>query len=166
VASAPDWLPPLVLFQDHGGNWNCYLKALYGYFKKDFVNDSPSFRGTRLGLKRYPMEQGKEATFWHLISEGRSEDERLPDLRRCERIRWPRPVIEHAGEPVIKVWKNKRGSEQRVCIWFEAVEYLVVLAVRQGYILLWTAYPVTESHRKRKLQKEYEAHIKANVASC
>jgi hypothetical protein len=29
-----------------------------------------------------------------MIQEGRTEDERTPDLRRCERIRWPRPIIE------------------------------------------------------------------------
>jgi hypothetical protein len=110
------------------------------------------------------MEQGKEATFWHLISEGKVEGERLPDMRRCERIRWPRPIIEHADEPVIKIWENKRKRETRICIWFEDVEYLVVLASRKGYVLLWTAYPVTWAHTKRKLQKEYEAFLKANAA--
>jgi hypothetical protein len=164
MIATPNWLPPLVLFQDYGGNWEHYVEALYEYFKRDFVDGSPSFRGTRLALKRHPMEQGKEATFWHLISEGQAEDERVPDLRRCERIRWPRPIIEHADEPVIKVWENKRKREKRICVWFENVEYLVVLAVRERYILLWTAYPVTRVHRKRKLQREYETYKKANVA--
>ena len=58
----------------------------------------------------------------------------------------------------------KRKGEKRICIWFEDVEYLVVLALRKGYILLWTAYPVMRPHRKRKLQKEYAAYTKANVA--
>jgi hypothetical protein len=160
----PDWLPPLVLFTDYSGNWNHYVEALYGYFKQDFVDSSPSFRGTRLVLKRHPMKHGKEATFWHLISEGKVEDERVPNPRRCERIRWPRPIIEYADDPVMKVWENKRKHEKRICIWFEDVEYLVVLAIRKGYILLWTAYPVTRLHRKRKLQKEYEAYVKANAA--
>ena len=164
MRSSPAWLPPLVLFQEYNGNWERYVDILYRYFKKDFVDSSPTFRDNRLALKRHPMEQGKEATFWHLISEGRVEDERLPDLRRCERIRWPRPIIEHADDPLIKVWENKRKGEKRICIWFEDVEYLVVLALRKGYILLWTAYPVTRPHRKRKLQKEYEAYIKANAA--
>ncbi|MBL7064674.1 MAG: hypothetical protein ISS49_10805 [Anaerolineae bacterium] len=162
MITVPGWLPPLVLFQNYSGNWERYVEALYGYFRRDFIDDSPSFRGTRLALKRHPMEHGKEATFWHLISEGK--DERVPDLRRCERIRWPRPIIEHADGSVIKVWKNKRKHEKRICIWFEDVEYLVILAIRKGYILLWTAYPVTRLHRKRKLQKEYEAYIKANAA--
>jgi hypothetical protein len=164
MTSAPDWLPPLVLFQDYHGNWQRYVEVLYRYFKQDFVDSSPSFRGTQLVLKRHPMEQGKEATFWHLISEGKVEDKRLPDFRRCERIRWPRPIIEHADDPPIRVWENKRKRENRICIWFEDVEYLVVLAVRRGYILLWTAFPVPQLHYQRKLQKEYETYIKANAA--
>jgi hypothetical protein len=164
MISAPDWLPPLVLFEDYGGNWNRYVEALYKYYKQDFVDSSPSFRGIRMARKRKPLEQGKEATFWHLISEGKTEEDRLPDLRRCERIRWPRPIIEHVDEPVIKIWENKRKRETRICIWFEGVEYLVVLAARRGYVLLWTAYPVTRPHTKKKLQKEYETYIKANAA--
>jgi len=164
MTNAPEWLPPLVLFKDYGGDWDRYVSALYKYFKRDFVDSTPSFRGTQLALKRHPMAQGKEATFWHLISSGDSEEDRLPDLRRCERVRWPRPVIEHSDRPGIKVWTNRRKREKRICLWFETVEYLVVLAVRKGYVLLWTAYPVTRSHRKKKLQAEYEAYIKANAA--
>lgn len=164
MTPSPEWLPPLVLFQNYGGDWTRYVEALYRYYKQDFVDSSCSFRGLRVERKRLPIEQRKEATFWHLISEGRREKDRLPDLRRCERIRWPRPIIEHADEPVIRVWENKRKRETRICIWFEDVEYLVVLALRKRYVLLWTAYPVTRSHTKRKLQKEYEAYAKANAA--
>ena len=120
-------------------------------------NSKPLFGSDPIALKRHPVIQGKEATFWHLISEGELESARLPDLRRCERIRWPRPVIEHASESVVKVWENERGSEKRVCLWLESAEYLVVLTRRKGYVLIWTAFPVTEAHRKRKLQREYEA---------
>lgn len=38
------------------------------------------------------MADGKEATFWHMIQEGRIEEDRTPDIRRCERIRWPKPI--------------------------------------------------------------------------
>jgi hypothetical protein len=156
MADAPEWLPPLVLLGDYGGDWDAYLNAIYAYFKRDFVDSKPAFEGRRLGLKRYPLTHEKEATFWHMIQEGRIEDERTPDLRRCERIRWPRPIIEHADEPAVKVWRNQRGREERVCLWFEDEDYLVVLADRGGYILPWTAYLVEQPHRKRKLQKEYE----------
>ena len=106
-----------------------------------------------------PDEKGKEATFWHLISEGKSEKDRLPDLRRCERIRWPRPIIEHYDQPAITFWVNERRGEKRICLWFEE-EYLVVLAKRHGYVILWTAYLVTKTHTKIKLKKEHEAYKK------
>jgi hypothetical protein len=111
-------------------------------------------------LKRHPVEKGKEATFWHLISEGKSEKDRLPDLRRCERIRWPRPIIEHYDQPAIKFWVNERKGEKRICLWIEGEEYLVVLAKRRGYVILWTAYLVTGTRRKMKLEKEYQTYKK------
>jgi len=154
----PSWLPGLVLFKDHGGDWHCYLDALYDFFKKDFIDSKPTFEGRRVGLKRHPESQGKEATFWHMISEGNTESDRLPDMRRCERIRWPRPIIEHSRESVVKVWKNIRGREIRICLWLESLEYLLVLADRKDYVLPWTAYMVDKPHRRQKLQKEYEEY--------
>lgn len=94
-ADIPDWLPDLMLFTDFGGDWQRYIEAVYACFKADFLDKTVQYRGIRLGIKRYPEFQGKSATFWHIVSEGKQEDERLPDLRRCERIRWPCPVIEH-----------------------------------------------------------------------
>jgi len=157
VTEKVEWLPPLVLFEDYGGGWDRYLDVLYKFFKEAFIDSSPTLEGMKVVLKRHPVEKGKEATFWHLISEGKSEKDRLPDLRRCERIRWPRPIIEHYDQPAIKFWVNERKGEKRICLWFEEEEYLVVLAKRHGYVILWTAYLVTKTHTKMKLKKEYEA---------
>lgn len=156
MTERPDWLPPLVLLNDHGGDWNAYLETIYGWFRQDFVDSKPVFQGRRLGLKRHPLSQGKEATFWHMTSEGTTEEDRTPDFRRCERIRWPRPVIEHDTDPRVKVWRNQRGREERVCLWFEQESYLVILADRGDYILPWTAYLVERPHQQNKLLKEYE----------
>jgi hypothetical protein len=164
MTDMPAWLPPLVLLVDYAGDWSRYVAALYTFFKQDFVDSQPAFQGAPVALKRHPMSQGKEATFWHLISEGSEEEERLPDLRRCERIRWPRPIVEHSPGPPIKVWENKRHGETRICLWLESCEYLVILAKRRGHVLLWTAYLVTRPHQKRKLDREYEAYKKANAA--
>lgn len=159
------WLPPLVLLENFNGDWHRYLNALYNFFKHDFVDSKPQFQGFRFALKKHPTIDGKEATFWHLISSGREENGRIPDLRRCERIRWPRPVIEHFDCDRIKVWKNKRKREIRICLWLEEKEYLVVLAERKDYVLLWTAYLVIQKHQKLKLLKEYEAYKNAEAAS-
>jgi len=152
----PAWLPELVLFEQYSGDWDRYLAALYQFFTQDFIDDRPLYNGKKLALKRHPVIMEKEATFWHIISEGASEADRNPDMRRCERIRWPKPVIEHATDTTFLIWENERRGEKRICLWLEDAEYLVVLAERKGYVMLWTAYPVFEEHRKRKLRKEYQ----------
>jgi hypothetical protein len=156
VDKGPEWLPAFVFLEETEGNWENYLNLLYQYFREDFIDSCPSFEGRRLSLKRHPVIKGKEATFWHFISDGKIEADRLPDFRSCERIRWPRSIIGHSDEGVVKVWKNKRRGETRICLWLEKQEYLVILADRGRYILPWTAYLVVQPHQKRKLQKEFE----------
>lgn len=162
MPALPDWLPDLVPFSDYGGDWRAYLDALYVFFSRDFIDSKPSFRGVRLGLKRHPIIDGKEATFWHMISEGSEESERLPDMRRCERIRWPRPIIENADDRVVKIWRESRKGDVRIHLWFESAEYLVVLNERNGYLLPWTAYPVTRTHEHQKLNRRWEQYRENN----
>jgi hypothetical protein len=97
-----------------------YLERLHQQFTRDFVESLPTWPGKHVGLKRHPEYDGKSATFWHMISEGSDETERTPDLRRCERIAWPRPVIDAFDEvppgtmPArIIWWQEIRGSEQK-----------------------------------------------------
>lgn len=153
--SACEWLPSLVLLEQYGGVWDDYIEAVYSYFKKDFIDSRPRFMDTRVGLKRHPLYQDKECTFWHITSEGAIESERTPDMRRCERIRWPKPIIEHFECQRIRWWRNRRKRETRIVLWFYEEDYVVVLAERKDFLLLWTAYLISESHRKNKLLKEY-----------
>ncbi len=157
----PDWLPPLVLLANYEGDWNRYLEVLYGYFCQDFVTSSPVYGGMRVGLKRHPIVNGKEATFWHVISEGTLEADRLPDMRRCERIRWPRPILEAVQQRQVRCWKNHRGHEQRIVIALDDFSYVVVLAQRKAYVILWTAYCIENEHRRQKLRQEYEQASKS-----
>ncbi len=154
-----DWLPPLMLMQDYQNDWDQYLEAIYQCFYQDFVASKPYFEDRRFGLKRHPILKGKEATFWHIISEGEVESERVPDFRRCERIRWPRAVIEASKYRLTKCWKTARKGEQRIVIALEDFSYVVILADRNEYILLWTAYCVEQEHRRRKLRREYEEYM-------
>ncbi len=160
---AYDWLPELMLMADFQGNWDLYCANLYSSFLGDFVYNKPAFNGLSVNQKRYPESQGKSATFWHIISEGADEEERTPDFRRCERIRWPRAVIDNFSD--VKMWENQRKNKTNVCLWIEDEDYLVILRKGNGYYLFWTAYLVTQKHQKRKLEKEYQAFIKANVAN-
>jgi len=160
-------LPDLILFENYSGDWELYLDAIYSFFKKDFIESKPSYKGIKLGLKKYPMYKNKEATFWHFVSEGEMENERTPDLKRCERIRWPRPIIENPDSDNIKFWENKRGLKENICLCFGEWEYLVVLRKGNNYLIPWTAYCSKYEHTKRKWEKEYNEYIvqKANTAS-
>lgn len=158
------WLPPLVLLEDSGGDWKAFEEVLYRWFRRDFLESCPLWPGKRVRLKRYPLIMGREATFWHLISEGDVEAERLPDLRRCERIRWPRPTMEAfvqrrpmEGDPIVW-WKNERRREERFLLALPDFSYLMVVADRDEYVLPWTHYTVDRAHRREKCRKEYEAY--------
>jgi len=156
MSDVPEWLPSLVLLQEYDGDWKQYIEAVYDYFKSDFITSRTRFGHRAIRLKRYPLLGGKEATFWHITSEGETENQRIPDLRRCERIRWPRPIIEHYTDEVIRYWTNERRHERRIVLWFYEQDYVVVLADRKKYVLLWTTYMVSYKHTKEKLWREYE----------
>lgn len=152
----PDWLPPLVLLEDYGGNWDDYLEAAYQIFCADFLGVRPDFDGKRMGLKQHPIELGKEATFWHFVQSGSIEADRLPEMRRFERIRWPRAVIDNHADGAIKRWSEIRNGTENIHLWCDEAEYLVVLADRDEFVLPWTAYPVERQHQKNKLNQRWE----------
>jgi hypothetical protein len=152
------WLPQPITLDSFGGDWGKYTDELYRLFRRDFVTDKAILHGQRVGLKRYPQIRGREASFWHLISEGEVESDRLPDLRRCERIRWPRCIIDSADRDEVLSWTNTRGCEIRRLLWVPDADYLTVLAVRKGYFVLWTAYNTEREHTRRKLWKEYKSN--------
>lgn len=156
---AISWLPPLVTFAEYGGNWDAYLQAIYGHFCQDFhCTPPPEFNGTTVRLKRHPMEAGKEATFWHFVSTGATEADRDIDLRRCERIRWPRALMDNVLDPELLVWDEPRGSEIRTHILCEEHRYLLVVANRSGFVLPWTGYPLDHANQVDKLIKRWKAY--------
>ena len=153
--------PDLVPFKAFGGDWAAYETELHRIFVEEIAGGGLQFRGARVGCRRHPEAAGRWASFWHLVQEGRVEDDRAPDLRRCERIRWVRWAIENAPTHVeIDEWQNTRGSEINTLIWYRE-EYLVVLAQRQGYWLLKTAYCTEQRGRIEKLRRERDAFRRA-----
>ena len=149
--------PDLVLFDAFGGDWSAYETELHRFFLNEVAGGGLQFRGVSVRCRRRPEAGGRWASFWHLVQEGRVEDDRTPDLRRCERIRWVRWVIENAGaHSKIDEWQNTRGTETNTLLWY-CEEYLVVLAQRQDYFLLKTAYCTEKSGRIWQLRKERDA---------
>lgn len=163
MSDYPDWLPPLVLLGDHDGNWNCYIDAVFAVFYGDFIYTTRFFRGEpiRVGTQ---LIDGKERTFWHVTSQGKVEADRIPCLRRCERIRWLRAIIEHECDPRVLSWPQKRGRKQRHILWLKDWGFAVVLEKRPRCWWLWTAHPTEREHTRRNHERDYEAWKKADAA--
>ena len=155
-------LPDLIKLEDYNGSWEEYIEAIYQIFKKDFIDNKTSYKGLKVALKKYPLLKDKEACFWHITSQGRIEEERTPDLRKCEKIGWIKTIIENYSHKKVRFWISQREREERICLCYGDWEYLVVLVDRKTYILLWTAHPIEREHTKRKLKKEYDDY-KANT---
>ncbi len=50
---------------------------------------------------------------------------------------------------------SRRSGERRIVMAIPDFSYVVVLADRGSYVLLWTAYYVEHDHRRRKLEAEH-----------
>lgn len=150
-------LPDLVPLNAFGGDWSAYEAELHRIFMAEIARGGLLFRGWPVNCRRFPEISGRWASFWHLVQEGRAEHDRTPDLRRCERIRWVRWVIQNAVDhPEIDEWQNKRRTETNTLLWYRE-EYLVVLAQRRNYWLLKTAYCTEQRGRIAKLRRERDA---------
>ena len=146
--------PALLLFDTFNGDWEAYEHQLYRIFVAEIAGGDLQFRGKKVSCRRTPEIAGRWAAFWHLVQEGRVEDDRMPDLRRCERLSWIRWVIQNAGKhPEIDEWKNTRKNEKSTLLWYRE-EYLVVLAQRRNYWLLKTAYCTDQRLRIQQLRRE------------
>jgi hypothetical protein len=156
-------IPDLMYLSEYSGNWKWYIDAIYNIYLADIVNGEPALRGARVAYRRHPESFGKGAGFWHVVSEGKQEDERTPDLRRCERIRWIRYVIDNVDhDSEITWWRNTRGSDTNTLLWLRE-EYVVILSSRAGYHLLRTAFCTDQAHRVDKFRRERNAWIQAQM---
>jgi hypothetical protein len=160
MSNVPDWLPEALRYSDFKGDWDRFLARVYEIFEHAFKKNRPRYEGFPIDYDSR-IEEGKEVAFWHVTSSIDSvTKERVPDLRRCERIPWPRPMIEHSPDEHLSVWKNKRGAKTRILLWLEKLDYLVVLQQGPNTVILVTAYCTDRDHTRRKLRKEREIGLK------
>lgn len=153
-----DVLPKIITLVEHGGDYHSYINAIFEVFDKDFNKHKTKFGSHTLNYKYHVAFQNRAYTFYHMTHKGNVETERIPDLRRCERMPWARPTIERAEEFNLKFWESERKGKSRVCIWLDVSngdDYFVILEVRKECVLLWTAFYADYSHEVRKKQKEY-----------
>lgn len=154
-----DWLPPLIELSAAGGVWAAYCQLIYDRFLADFIASQPRHLGLPVKCRRDPIFEGKEAGFWHCVSEGPNESTRIPDTKRCERIAWVKAIVENSHDPDVLSWENDHRGDRRQYFWFKEA-YLVVLGVRKGYFQLITAFCTDREHTRRKLRADFKASIK------
>jgi hypothetical protein len=151
-------MPPIEIFD---GQWPQYEDLLYDIFLQTVVRGGLTFNGLPVKTQYRPETNNKGFSFWRLISQGDSEDDRTPDFRRCERIRWIAWVIENVGgNEGICCWENKRGNKTHVVLWCEEEQFAVVLAKRTGYYLIKTAY-IVKPNRERSFRKERDKFLRS-----
>lgn len=156
--------PDLIYLVNFKGDFQIYFEAVYRIFENDFIRKSFDYEGKNVTVRKYPLVDGIHRTFYHITHQGDDKNNRTPDFRRMERIRFPKFVIDNNKHPDILIWKNTRGRDERIVLLNEKENYIVVLTERSNFYLLITAYLIEKEHRKRKLLQEYETYKKTKTA--
>lgn len=171
------WLPELLELRDFKGDVKTYLDTAYDLFAADFIRDEPRFSGKTVKSMRRVAYNGQDHSFWHCIEESgagkKDEENRIPKISLVERIRWPRPVIEHAvSSPGVLAWAEiyrGRGTKKRVHLFVEDEDYCVVLDPRgrdgdggPKYYILWTTFLCETEAQHDKMLRRYAKGVKIN----
>jgi hypothetical protein len=146
-------------------DFSLYLRHVYGVFERDFIRTQPFFRGRRVLVDARLGPDGRAEGFWHLVSRD-PKDPALTrddgfDGARCERIAWPRSVIENAADPQrVRCWCEGEGRKRKWRLALPDFSYVVVLADRGPKYFILTAFPPDMWTRyPEKLRSSYEAYV-------
>lgn len=157
-------LSSLIYYEDAENGWQEYQKELYKIFCRDIKDGELTFKGKIVKIRYQPIKFGKEEAFFHITCQDYNKGgERVPDFRRCERIKWIRQFIkaaeirakvEYNGQSYdLKIWTEQIKRELRYHILCEELRFMVVVAERDKYCLLITAFYFDHDHSLRKKLK-------------
>lgn len=156
-------LPPFLELAQYPGSddterWRNYVDGLYEIYRRTVAFGNLTFRNHPVRCQFRPETFGKHYAFWHMMQEGRIEDDRTVDLDRCRRVAWIGWVIREADtNPQIRVFPQKRKQEKSWVLWLHQQDYAVILWERNGYYLLKTAFMV-KPHRRQEFEREWRLH--------
>lgn len=164
------WLPPLLKLEDYNGDWNSYNNELYKIFKNDFIENTMLFNKKPIQVRVNPKQNNYEHAFIHItcvtMNGAKNMNDRIPDLRRCERIAWNRKIIENYPcvfecENCYKIlyYEEYYKNTIRISLLFYNQNYKVVLEKRKNYYLFITGFYINYNHR---LKKEMDKVVKYN----
>lgn len=146
---------------------NDYHERAYKIFKETLMDNEIYYKGIPVKVRDLPIEDNKVQGFFHVISECDKKSRiRLYKNERVKFIPFISKMItefskcEECSEDCskIKIWSAPylgKESIQRVKIYFEEYDYIVILEKRNTYYQLITAYVVDRDDRRLDLLKEY-----------
>jgi hypothetical protein len=173
----PDWLPEIASVNP----WTeSTYEMLYTIFCRDIRDYNLRYSGN--DVWSFPdIEDGKEIIFWHLTTrnvkrkkiprrkrkyypEGQTDAEiaRLPDLRRCERLPWVKPLIEHQSEPEVLAWDYEEGDRTiKTYAWIKDNDFVVIMKkYPDGKRRLITSFYVDRTFKRKDFERKYANRIK------
>ena len=152
--------------------WNNYLNKLYvEVFKPQFIETVPIFKGRDVISRREPMDGNWEHGFTHmthvdLLHNSDDPNDRIPDLRRSERLNWVRRIIENYECSVeyncgkILYWEEMYRGQVRCNLLFYEERFLVVLEQRRNIYFLITSFYIERDWELNKRIKKFEIYEK------
>jgi hypothetical protein len=158
------WLASIVKLETYG-TWENYVKILYEIYENDFIKNQPLYNSIKVRPVGQNLENNMQITFWHIIQKAidpdkPSEKDREPDLKRCERIPWPKNIIDNHITSRLKTWIEKNRGQSRVSILCEGKshDYLVILIDKVKRVYLLTAFPIFDNITRMKYKKRWERY--------
>lgn len=158
-------LPSRLEWSMFRGDAKLYKEALYSVFKRDFLNGDLQFRGKNVDIIHEKFFEGKERSFWHIISEGDVDVDRELNTDRCASIPWAKPLIEDDGNcEKYRIWVkwHDKSKRDRYYIWCTEINYMVILEDRETHFKLITAYNVLE-YKVKSYEKEYNKYVQTKT---
>jgi len=173
----PDWLPDIFCIDP----WTqSTYDMLYEIFCRDIRDHNLRYLGNTVWI--FPeIEDGKEKIFWHLTtrfvkkiriprrkkkfyheSQMYIDEGRYPDLRRCERLPWVRPMIEKAADPKVLAWDYEEGNLTiKTYVWLRDDDFVVILKkYSNNKRRLITSFYVNKSYKRKDFERKYADRIK------
>ena len=161
----PDWLPDPIMYSDYGGDFQRFIDDIHSEFCNDFVRSGIQFRNKNINIKMENIN-GKEETFWKVISEKFNTPQECIDFRRCELIKWIGAIILNAdSSPDIVIYKVKRRkkshSEMRTVLWLEKVDFKVILREHHTHFFLVSAHKSEWEHTRENQENERDSYFRS-----
>ncbi len=156
-----DLLPNLYGLDACKGDPLVYIDNLYKYYKEE-IKYGLTYNGKPISCRKSPIFDNKEDSFHHLTCKCFEKNEdREPDLRRCERLTWIKPGImgDHKEKHCFKMYIKEIRGTNKIHLFDEQDRYLIVLEERKTYVLLVTAFYIQYDNVIQKKRKELQNYL-------